>query len=159
MGALLAFGLTHIRGILMIGAVIAAGLMVYGLKHSYDEGKRDEGRDEVRAEIRAECGELAEKPQDCIAKGVDSVKAEYAGKIDAANATIKAQDDALRTANAAVNGLRIDTERRQKAAAQALAEVESRVEFATEMIGKLEREQPKGSTPCERACSLLRSSW
>lgn len=163
MAGLIAFALTHIRGILITVAIGIAIAAVWGAKSSYDEGKRDEGRAEVRAEFseqaHRECGETAETPKDCFTAGVKSVTAEYTTKIEQANRTINDQSAALATSNAAVERMKVDGDRRQKAAAQAIAEAESRVKFASEVIGKIEKVQPTGATPCESACQLLRSSW
>ena len=45
---IIGFALTHIRGILLTLAIAAAVAAIWGAKHGYDEGKRDEGRIEVR---------------------------------------------------------------------------------------------------------------
>lgn len=154
-----AFLLKHIEGVVGILAIALLVGALWAAKHSYDNGKRDEGRAEVRAEIRKDCGEAAKSAADCIAAGKESVRIEYSTKIDTANATIRAQDEALKTATAATATLKADAERRQKAAAQALAAAQAQAKSSAQQITKIETAKPTGATPCESACALLRSSW
>lgn len=94
MAGIIAFALAHLRSILIIAAVAAAAALVIGLKHSYDEGKRNEGRAEVRK------------------KEVDPLKAQIKAAQDRASALALQWDEQRKAADAA--GAERDAERQAR---------------------------------------------
>jgi hypothetical protein len=141
---------------------VIVGLAVIGIltaiHHSiYTSGVRDTQAAQLVA-IKKACGDQAKAPADCYTAGIESVKKEYTAKITTANLTIQAQSDALATANTSIDTLRADSARRAKAASAAIAALEAKAKDAAAQLSAVLAAQPTpGATPCESACSLLRS--
>lgn len=142
----------------VIVAVIGGALA--GIRASIRSTAIAETRAAVLEDVHQACGEKAATPKDCYTAGVESVRAEFVGKIQEANATIASQGTALTAAQSSIDKLRADSAVRAKAAAAAMADLEARARDATDRLSAILSAQPTpGVSPCESACTLLRSSF
>ena len=145
--------------LIIYGVILAAILAAFGVYHHavYKSGY-DSAQSAQLVQIVKNCGTAAKTPKDCYTSGVESVKAEFAAKIERANATITAQSAALASANTSIDRLRAASALRAANAAKAIAALESKARDAADKLAAVLSMQPTpGVTPCESACSLLRS--